>query len=80
MILANATVDQIYRTLRKIQPKGPLVNSEFYVGWITYWGKQWSTTEIKPIVSTISTLLKSDVSFNMYMFHGGSNFGFSAGK
>lgn len=74
------SLDKIFGPLRKIQPKGPLVNSEFYVGWITYWGKPWVKTDTQPIVKTIETFLKNDVSFSMYMLHGGTNFGFTSGS
>lgn len=30
-------VDQIWARLRQFQPTGPLVNSEFYPGWLTHW-------------------------------------------
>ena len=30
-------MDKIWSMLRKCQPKGPLVNSEFYPGWLTHW-------------------------------------------
>lgn len=73
-------LEAVFRSLRKVQPKGPLVNSEFYVGWITYWGKDWVRTDTAPIISTMEEFLKNNVSFSMYMIHGGSNFGFSAGS
>lgn len=25
---------------RSVEPKGPLVNSEFYPGWLTHWGEE----------------------------------------
>lgn len=70
----------MYRPLRQVQPKGPLINSEFYVGWLSYWSEPFSRTEIKPILETIDKMLNKNVSFNMYMFHGGTNFGFTAGN
>lgn len=30
-------MDEVWKTLRKVQPNGPLVNSEFYPGWLTHW-------------------------------------------
>ncbi|XP_073993183.1 beta-galactosidase-like isoform X2 [Rhodnius prolixus] len=73
-------LDRMYRPLRQVQPKGPLINSEFYVGWLSYWSEPFSRTEIKPILETIDKMLNKNVSFNMYMFHGGTNFGFTAGS
>ena len=78
--LANASMKDMFSSLRNIQPKGPLVNSELYVGWITYWGKEVARTDIQPIVETINKMMKGNISFSMYMLHGGSNFGFTAGE
>uniref|UniRef100_F7A9H0 Galactosidase beta 1 n=1 Tax=Xenopus tropicalis TaxID=8364 RepID=F7A9H0_XENTR len=44
----NAT--KAFNLLRKYQPKGPLVNSEYYTGWLDYWGEKHSTTS-KELVS-----------------------------
>lgn len=30
-------MDSVWEKLREIQPTGPLVNSEFYPGWLTHW-------------------------------------------
>ncbi|KAK9498758.1 hypothetical protein O3M35_003322 [Rhynocoris fuscipes] len=76
----TSDMEKMYRPMRKVQPKGPLINSEFYVGWLSYWGEPFSKTEIEPIVSTLSKFLANNISFNLYMFHGGTNFGFTAGS
>uniref|UniRef100_A0A0V0GCY9 Beta-galactosidase n=1 Tax=Triatoma dimidiata TaxID=72491 RepID=A0A0V0GCY9_TRIDM len=73
-------MDRMYRPMRQVQPKGPLVNSEFYVGWLSYWGEPFRRTEIQPIVETLDKMLNQNISFNLYMFHGGTNFGFTAGS
>ncbi|XP_014275355.1 beta-galactosidase [Halyomorpha halys] len=79
---SNPTNDamDMFRELRKIQPNGPLVNSEFYVGWISYWGKPLSKRDTAPIVNSITSLMQNNISFSMYMLHGGTNFGFTAGS
>lgn len=33
-------MDNIWSMLREIQPTGPLVNSEYYPGWLTHWQEQ----------------------------------------
>lgn len=30
-------MERVWETLRGVQPTGPLVNSEFYPGWLTHW-------------------------------------------
>ena len=55
----------------------PVWMGEGYPGWITHWGdKDFSRGDF---AGTLSTLLAEGRSFNMYVVHGGSNFGFGAG-
>ncbi|CAG0887731.1 unnamed protein product [Darwinula stevensoni] len=70
-----------FNGLRPFLPKGPLVNSEYYPGWIDYWGYPHSTGATKAVVHTMVRMLAlPTVSVNFYVFHGGTNFGFLAGS
>jgi len=55
----------------------PVWVGEGYPGWLTHWGDG----EFKrgDYASTLQQLLKQDRSFNLYVVHGGTNFGFGAG-
>lgn len=61
---------------RKYEPKGPLVNSEFYTGWLDHWGQPHQTRNGNQIASSLDKILALNASVNMYMFEGGTNFGF----
>ena len=61
---------------RAVEPHGPLVNSEFYTGWLDYWGKAHSRVDSKQVAESLDAILKLNASVNMYMFIGGTNFGF----
>nr|XP_012384176.1 beta-galactosidase-1-like protein isoform X2 [Dasypus novemcinctus] len=65
-----------FALLRKYQPYGPLVNSEYYTGWLDYWGQNHSTRSIPAVTKGLEFMLKLGASVNMYMFHGGTNFGY----
>ncbi|EHA97560.1 Beta-galactosidase-1-like protein [Heterocephalus glaber] len=67
---------KIFSLLRKYEPRGPLVNSEYYTGWLDYWGHNHSTRSILAVTKGLENMLKLGASVNMYMFHGGTNFGF----
>ncbi|KAF6212146.1 hypothetical protein GE061_012667 [Apolygus lucorum] len=73
-------VQKLFAPLRRIQPKGPLVNSEFYTGWLSYWGEPYSKVETVNIIRTMRGLIQSNVSFNCYMIQGGTNFGYTSGS
>ncbi|KAM4698138.1 beta-galactosidase-like [Rhinophrynus dorsalis] len=70
----NAT--KAFEALRRIQPKGPLVNSEYYTGWLDYWGEKHSTSSKEQVSQGLRNILETGASVNMYMFEGGTNFGY----
>ena len=60
---------------------GPLVNSEYYPAWLDYWGINHHT--LSPEISAKSFndyLAYQNASVSVYMAHGGTSFGFEAGK
>lgn len=65
-----------FAVLRKYEPRGPLVNSEYYTGWLDYWGQNHSVRSVSAVTKGLENMLKLGVSVNMYMFHGGTNFGY----
>ncbi|XP_037705662.1 beta-galactosidase-1-like protein isoform X2 [Choloepus didactylus] len=69
-------ITKIFALLRNYQPHGPLVNSEYYTGWLDYWGQNHSVRSIPAVTTGLEHMLKLGASVNMYMFHGGTNFGY----
>ncbi|XP_066207042.1 beta-galactosidase [Saccopteryx leptura] len=61
---------------RKYEPKGPLINSEFYTGWLDHWGQPHSTVKTEAVVSSLKDILAHGANVNLYMFIGGTNFGY----
>ncbi|MGI4762458.1 MAG: beta-galactosidase, partial [Janthinobacterium lividum] len=59
--------------------QGPYMVAEFYPGWLDHWGEPFTRISPEQVVKQTETYLKNGVSFNFYMAHGGSNFGFTAG-
>lgn len=86
--LLYATVDfgitadpaQRFQIQRDYEPHGPLVNSEFYTGWLDWWGYPHQTRNATQVAQTLDAILKLNASVNMYMFEGGTNFGFWSGS
>ncbi|MFE6736485.1 glycoside hydrolase family 35 protein [Microbacterium sp. NPDC057650] len=66
-------------TLREHQPRGPLMCSEFWCGWFDSWGEPHHTTAPEASAAELEALLSAGASVNIYMFHGGTNFGFTSG-
>ena len=66
-------------TLRRHQPAGPLMCSEFWDGWFDSWGGHHHVTSAGDSAGELDTLLSAGASVNIYMFHGGTNFGLTSG-
>uniref|UniRef100_A0A1B6HET1 Beta-galactosidase n=2 Tax=Homalodisca liturata TaxID=320908 RepID=A0A1B6HET1_9HEMI len=76
----GVNVMNAFKPLRAVQPHGPLVNSEFYTGWLTHWGEpEESGASTSGVVNTTRSLLAMNASLNFFMFFGGTNFGFTSG-
>lgn len=65
--------------MRSAQKRGPLVNSEYYVGWLSHWRNPMPLVNSYEIVKGLKSMLALNASINFYMFHGGTNFGFTSG-
>jgi beta-galactosidase len=75
----DANVNQSFSYQRQYAPYGPLINTEFYPGWLDLWGYAHSTVSTEAIVKTLDEMLSIGVNVNFYMFFGGTNFGFTSG-
>ena len=59
--------------------EGPYMVAEFYPGWLDHWAEPFPLVSASKIARKTEEYLQSDVSFNFYMVHGGTNFGFTSG-
>jgi beta-galactosidase len=59
--------------------KGPYMVAEFYPGWLAHWVETFPRVDASRIARQTEKYLQNDVSFNFYMVHGGTNFGFTSG-
>lgn len=58
---------------------GPYMVGEFYPGWLSHWAEPFSKVSTESVVGQTKKYLDNGVSFNYYMVHGGTNFGFTSG-
>ncbi len=63
----------------KMNPGVPVLSSETYPGWLTHWGEKWAKPDSAKLMKEVKFLMDNKKSFNFYVAHGGTNFGFTAG-
>lgn len=63
----------------KFRQNVPRMAGEYYPGWFDHWGEKHHTGNVDDILKDIGWMLERDVSFSLYMFHGGTTFGFMNG-
>ena len=59
--------------------EGPYMVAEYYPGWLDHWGEPFTIISDTDVTKQLNTYLKNGISFNIYMAHGGTNFGFTSG-
>ncbi|WPO90607.1 glycoside hydrolase family 35 protein [Chryseobacterium sp. HR92] len=59
--------------------KGPYMVAEYYPGWLDHWAEPFVKVSTEEVVKQTKLYLENGVSFNYYMIHGGTNFGFTSG-
>jgi beta-galactosidase len=66
--------------LREFRPHQPIMCGEFWCGWFDQWGKPRQGNDDPTVLETdVRWMVENNASFSIYMFHGGTNFGFTAG-
>lgn len=77
--LDSGSSDADFETAKKHNPNVPVFSSETYPGWLTHWGEKWARPDTNELKKELKYLLTNKKSFNLYVVHGGTNFGFTAG-
>ena len=68
-----------FAKVRRFQPSGPLLCSEFYPGWFDTWGQPHHLGNADKYLGDLEYMLSHDASFSIYMAHGGTTFGLWSG-
>ena len=79
-INCGSEVKKHFRTLSAFHGESrPLMVTEFWIGWFDAWqDKKHHTTSVTEATKELADIL-SEGSVNIYVFHGGTNFGFMNG-
>lgn len=79
-INCGSKIKEWFQRLREFHgEKKPLMVMEFWIGWFDAWGDEaHHRTSTEAAVKELQDVL-AEGSVNIYMFHGGTNFGFTSG-
>lgn len=71
----GANIDKQFERLLELRPNTPLMCSEFWSGWFDHWGARHETRSAEALVKGMKEMLDRNISFSLYMTHGGTSFG-----
>lgn len=65
-----------FEHVRALRSQAPLLCGEYWAGWFDHWGEPHHRLDDEQQVRDLEWMLREGCSVNIYMFHGGTNFGF----
>jgi len=68
-----------FAKLQKFRPGQPVMSGEYWDGWFDHWGEKHHHTDMNQQAQELDWILGQGYSINIYMFHGGTSFGFMNG-
>jgi beta-galactosidase len=68
-----------FEKLHHLRPDGPFMAGEYWAGWFDHWGEDHHTTKAQEQADEIAWILRQGYSASIYMFHGGTTFGWMNG-
>lgn len=68
-----------FAKLHAFRPHEPLMSGEYWAGWFDQWGRAHHATDAAQQTRELDWMLGHGYSVNLYMFHGGTTFGFMNG-
>ncbi|MFI5178878.1 MAG: glycoside hydrolase family 35 protein [Vicinamibacterales bacterium] len=71
--------ERAFAALRAFRPDDALMSGEYWAGWFDQWGAAHARTNGDQQAREIDWMLGQGGSFSLYMFHGGTTFGFMNG-
>lgn len=75
----GANINEQFKKLKELRPNTPLMCSEFWSGWFDHWGAKHETRSAADLVNGMRDMLDQNISFSLYMTHGGTSFGHWSG-
>ena len=68
-----------FARLEQLRPDGPRMSGEYWAGWFDHWGDKHHVTDGDKEAAELRWMLQQGYSVSMYMFEGGTSFGWRNG-
>lgn len=68
-----------FAALKKFRPGQVIMTSEYWDGWFDHWGGKHAQTNAQQQAGELRWMLEQGASVSLYMFHGGTSFGWMNG-
>ncbi|HEY3841010.1 MAG TPA: beta-galactosidase family protein [Bryobacteraceae bacterium] len=75
----TANVDREFVNFAKFRTGVPRMNGEYWCGWFDHWGEKHHVTSPQKSAAGVEWMLSRGISFNLYMVHGGTSWGYMSG-
>jgi len=71
--------EKAFAALKQFRPDEPHMSGEYWAGWFDHWGEKHHETNGAQEAAELKWMLSRGYSVNMYMFDGGTSFGWMNG-
>ena len=68
-----------FAKLKQLRPDGPMMTGEYWDGWFDHWGAPHTADTPDQQAKDLDWILRQGYSVSLYMFHGGTSFGWMNG-
>ena len=69
-----------FARFQEVRPDGPRMAGEYWAGWFDHWGDEHHQTDGAKEAAELQWMLEHHYSVSLYMFHGGTDFGWMNGS
>jgi len=77
--LGTGDAQKEFAKVRRLRPQGPYMSGEYWDGWFDHWGERHHVSDAKKEAADIAWMIGQGYSLSLYMFHGGTSFGWMSG-
>jgi beta-galactosidase len=75
----SGDAEKSFAKLNELRPEGSRMSGEYWAGWFDHWGEKHHVTDGTREAAELAWMLRNGDSVNMYMFDGGTSFGWMNG-